>query len=289
MRRLKLNNLAAPLAALVLSANGIGCQSPPAGSDAQTSTPAAASSRSNVATNNAARNPAMYTYEVVNTWPHDPNAYTQGLVFKDGYLLESTGRNGESTLRKVELTTGNVLQSVKIASQYFAEGLTLFNGKLFQLTWTTRTGFIYDAETFERTGEFYFDGEGWGLTHDGQSLIMSDGTNQIRFLDPDTFKIRRTISVLDGNRPLRDLNELEYVKGEIYANVWHTDRIARIDPQTGAVLGWIDLTGLLPLAERGGDEDAVLNGIAYDEAGDRLFVTGKLWPKLFEIRVKEKR
>lgn len=227
------------------------------------------------------------TFEVVNAWPHDSDAFTQGLVFHDDFFLESTGQYGESSLRRVEPKTGRVLKKVDVASRYFAEGLTLFRGKLYQLTWTTRKGFIYNPETFETQGEFAYDGEGWGLTHDEQNLILSDGTNQIRFIDPNTFEIKKTISVFDGARPVRELNELEYVKGEIYANIWHTDRIARIDPVSGKILGWIDLTGLLPEAERS-DEEAVLNGIAYDAATDRLFVTGKLWPRLFEIRLKSR-
>lgn len=230
----------------------------------------------------------VYGYELINAWPHDREAFTQGLVFYEGKFLESTGQYGESTLRRVEMETGRVLQSVDVAPQYFAEGITLLGGKVYQLTWQNQAGFVYDPATFERVGSFRYDGEGWGLTNDGQSLILSDGTSQIRFLDPQTFAVRRTISVTDRGRPLRDINELEYVKGEIYANVWHSDRVARIDPQTGRLTGWIDLTGLLPASDRGGAE-AVLNGIAYDERGDRLFVTGKLWPKLFEVKIKERR
>lgn len=230
----------------------------------------------------------VHSYEVVNAWPHDKTAFTQGLIFHEDVFLESTGQYGASTLRRVEPKTGRVLQEAKLARQYFAEGMTLFQGKIYQLTWTTRRGFIYDPTSFQVQGEFSYDGEGWGLTHDAQSLILSDGTNQIRFLDPSNFQITKTIRVFDEQgRPLRELNELEYVKGEIYANVWHTDRIARIDPGTGRLLGWIDLTGLLADTERS-TEEAVLNGIAYDEAGDRLFVTGKLWPKLFEVRLKSK-
>lgn len=231
----------------------------------------------------------IYGYKVVNVWPHDPNAFTQGLVFHNGAFIESTGQYGLSSLRRVELQSGRVIQQREVPPQYFAEGMTLLRGKIYQLTWQEHTGFIYDSVTFEKLGEFQYEGEGWGLTNDGESLIMTDKTHQIRFLDPETFKVRRTISVFDRGRPLRELNELEYIKGEIYANVWHQERIARIDPQTGAIKGWIDLTGLLPVAERGGDSDAVLNGIAYDEANDRLFVTGKLWPKLFEIQLTEKR
>lgn len=228
-----------------------------------------------------------YSFEVVNTWPHDVKAFTQGLIFYDDALLESTGQYGESSLRKVDVRTGRVLKRINVPAQYFAEGLTLLGGKVFQLTWTTRKGFIYDPQTLQKEGEFTYGGEGWGLTSDGESLIISDGTNQIRFLDATDYRIKRTIEVFDNNRPLRDLNELEYVKGEIYANVWHSERVARIDPQTGKILGWIDLKGLLAPDEQS-DPEAVLNGIAYDEAGDRLFVTGKLWPKLFEIRLRKK-
>jgi glutamine cyclotransferase len=228
-----------------------------------------------------------YTYEVVNAWPHDSAAFTQGLIFHDGAFFESTGQHGASSLRKVDPPTGKILKKVNVPGQYFAEGITLLRGKIFQLTWTTRKGFIYDPESFQLRGEFAYDGEGWGLTHDGEHLVLSDGTNQIRFLDPSTFEIKRSISVDDRGLPLRDLNELEYVKGEIYANVWHKDLIVRIDPRSGRILGWIDLAGLLPPEARSNPE-AVLNGIAYDEANDRLFVTGKLWPKIFEVRLKKK-
>jgi glutamine cyclotransferase len=230
---------------------------------------------------------ALYGYEVVNTYPHDPKAFTQGLVFNNGELLESTGQYGESTLRRVELKTGKVLKQVKMDEQFFGEGLALLNGKLYQLTWQNKRGFIYDPETFEKTGEFTYTGEGWGLTRDADSLILSDGTSQLRFIDPADYRVKRAINVTDRGRPVLSLNELEYVKGEIYANVWHRNAIARVDPQTGRVKGWIDLTGLLKPGEVS-DEEAVLNGIAYDEAGDRLFVTGKLWPKLFEVRLRQK-
>jgi glutamine cyclotransferase len=229
----------------------------------------------------------IYGYEVVHVWPHDPNAFTQGLVFHDGKLLESTGQEGRSSLRRVELETGTVPQKVDVPEPYFAEGITLLKGKIYQLTWQHQLGFIYDAWTFEKIGQFNYQGEGWGLANDGQSLILSDGSNRLRFLDPDNFQVRKTIAVLDGTMPVMEINELEYVKGEIYANIWHADRIARIDPQTGRVVGWIDLTGLLARGEVH-DEEAVLNGIAYDETNGRLFVTGKLWPKLFEIRVTRK-
>ncbi|MBV8855706.1 MAG: glutaminyl-peptide cyclotransferase [Acidobacteria bacterium] len=238
---------------------------------------------------NAARSGAVpvYGYEVVNTFPHDPEAFTQGLVFHNGALIESTGLERHSTLRRVELQTGKVLQKIDVPPYFFAEGMTLFEGKLYQLTWKGEKGFIYDPQTFEKTGEFTYTGEGWGLTHDADSLILSDGSNKIRFIDPADYHVKRVISVLDGNRPVLELNELEYVKGEIYANVWHQNRIARIDPQTGSVKGWIDFSGLLKPGDVTNDE-AVLNGIAYDEAGDRLFVTGKLWPKLFEVKLKQK-
>jgi len=244
----------------------------------------------NAATANAgaaAGQTPVYTYEVVNTYPHDPAAFTQGLIFHDGALIESTGLEKHSTLRRVELQTGRVLQKTDVPGFYFAEGVTLFGGKIYQLTWKAEKGFIYDPQTFQKTGEFTYTGEGWGLTHDADSLILSDGTNQIRFLDPVTYKVKRTISVLDGDKPLEEINELEYVKGEILANVWHDNRIVRIDPQTGRINGWVDMSGLLKPGEVT-DEEAVLNGIAYDEQGDRLFVTGKLWPKLFEVRLKRK-
>lgn len=227
----------------------------------------------------------LYSYEVVNTFPHDPEAYTQGLVFHEGKFFESTGRIGKSSLRNVEVETGKVLKQANVPSPYFAEGITLLKGKIYQLTWQHHTGFIYDVATFKKLGEFTYQGEGWGLTNDGNSLILSDGTDQIRFLDPSTFKVLRTIAVLDKRVPVARLNELEFIRGEIYANVWTEDRIARIDAKTGKVLGWIQLSGLIPRTELH-DEEAVLNGIAYDEAHDRLFVTGKLWPKVFEIRIK---
>jgi glutamine cyclotransferase len=230
---------------------------------------------------------AQYGYEIVNTWPHDKRAYTQGLIFHEGKLIESTGRQGESSLRRVELESGKVLDKVDLPYQYFAEGTTLLNGRIYQLTWEHQKGFIYDAATLSKIGEFSYAGEGWGLTHDGESLILSDGSNRLRFIDPATFQVKRTISVADQNIAIRNLNELEYVKGEILANIWHADKIARINPQTGQITGWIDLSRIQPANELS-DEEAVLNGIAYDATSGRLFVTGKLWPKLFEIRIKEK-
>jgi glutamine cyclotransferase len=229
----------------------------------------------------------IYGYEVAHVWPHDRDAFTQGLVFQDGKLLESTGEVGHSSLRRVALETGRVIAKVDVAPPYFAEGITLLKGKIYQLTWQQQLGFIYDAATFQKLGEFHYADEGWGLANDGQSLILSDGSNRLRFLDPDNFQVRKTIAVLDGRTPINALNELEYVQGEIYANVWHSDRIARIDPASGRVVGWIDLTGLLTRGEVT-DEEAVLNGIAYDAAQGRLFITGKLWPKLFEIKLSRK-
>ncbi len=231
--------------------------------------------------------PPVYSYRVVNTWPHDRAAFTQGLVYLNGILLESTGLNGRSSLRRVELETGRVLQQAAVPPEYFAEGLAALHGKLYQLTWQNRKGFVYDPETFRLEKEFSYDGEGWGLATDGESLILSDGTDRIRFLDPATFEVKRSIAVSDHGQPVTRLNELEYIKGEIFANVWRTDFIVRIDPATGKVLGVIDLGGLLPMEDRDRTTD-VLNGIAYDGAGDRLFVTGKLWPKLFELRLEPK-
>jgi glutamine cyclotransferase len=226
-----------------------------------------------------------FTYEVIKTYPHDPEAYTQGLVFHEGVLFESTGLNGRSSIRKVDLLTGKVLKKVDVAPQFFGEGLALMNGRAYQLTWQSQRGFIYDLAEFGLINTFSYTGEGWGLTHDGRSLIMSDGTPRIRFLDPKTFAVERVINVADGSMPISQINELEYIKGEIYANIYMTDRIVRIDPQSGKVTAWVNLSGLLPPEDRR-QPDGVLNGIAYDEARDRLFVTGKLWPKLFEIKLK---
>lgn len=242
-------------------------------------------------TNNNAEPPAnapvpTYGYQILNILPHDSNAFTQGLILMDGKLLESTGQEGSSSLRRVELETGKILKKVDVPLPYFAEGIALLNGKIYQLTWQHHVGFIYDAQTLDRVGEFNYDGEGWGLTTDGQSLILSDGSNRLRFIDPASFQVKRTISVLDGQTPIDQLNELEYVQGEIYANVWHDDRIAAIDPQSGRVKSWIDLHGLMPESELQ-EPEAVLNGIAYDQASNKLLVTGKLWPRVFEIRVKK--
>ncbi len=231
--------------------------------------------------------PPVYTYEIVKAFQHDNQAFTQGLVFHDGYFYESTGQYGHSSLRKVALPVGKVVQKVEVPAEHFAEGLTILNRKVFQLTWTDNRGFIYDVNSLNKIGEFKYAGEGWGLTNDGRNLIMSDGSNEIRFLDPQTFQVTKSIKVFDNGRPLASLNELEYIKGEIYANIWHSDKIVRLDPESGKILAWIDLSGLLPDARQQNSE-AVLNGIAYDPAKDRLFVTGKLWSKIFEIRLKKK-
>ncbi len=227
---------------------------------------------------------AADTYRIVHTYPHDPRAYTQGLVFVDGHLYESTGLNGRSSLRMVDLETGRVLQSAPVPSQYFAEGLAPWGSTLVQLTWQSHVVFVYDRFSFRLLRTMHYPGDGWGLTEDGRSLILSDGTATLHFLDPQTLREIRRVVVKDRGAPVTQLNELEYVRGQIYANVWHTDRIARISPATGQVLGWIDLTGLLAPGEVS-DPEAVLNGIAYDAPRDRLFVTGKLWPKLFEIKI----
>lgn len=229
----------------------------------------------------------VYSYDVVSVLPHDPRAFTQGLVFLDGLFLESTGLNGESTLRRVDLKSGRVLQQIEVSPQYFAEGLALLGNRLFQLTWQNHKAFVYDLESFQLQREFTYEGEGWGLTTDGQWLILSDGTAEIRFLDPTTFEVKRRFRVEFNARPLERLNELEYVKGEIFANLWGADYVARIDPATGRVLGMIDFSGLLSPQDRAPNTD-VLNGIAYDAKADRLFVTGKRWPKLFEVRLKPK-
>lgn len=232
----------------------------------------------------AAASAPVSGFEVVQSWPHDPNAFTQGLVYRDGKLYEGTGLNGQSSLREVELETGGVLRKRDLAQEYFGEGLDFFKGRLYQLTWRSHVGFIYDAASFQQVGQFDYPTEGWGLTDDGTSLILSDGTSTLRFLDPQTLAVQRTVTVTDDGRQVSELNELEYIKGEVYANVWRTDQIARIDPATGKVTGWIDLTGLLKDEDRTGNED-VLNGIAYDSAQDRLIVTGKRWPKMFQIHV----
>ena len=219
---------------------------------------------------------------MVHAYPHDRGAFTEGLFVHDGWLYESTGYEGRSSIRKVALETGKVVQSRPLDQRYFGEGIVAWKDRLIELTWRSQIGFIYDLATFKPKGKFHYFGEGWALTTDGRRIIMSDGSSEIRFLDPETLKQTGELYVKDGKEPVLLLNELEWVKGEIWANIWMTDSIARIDPKTGQVLGWIDLAGLLPASERNGTED-VLNGIAYDAAKDRVFVTGKQWPKLYEI------
>jgi glutaminyl-peptide cyclotransferase len=225
----------------------------------------------------------VYGYRVVRSYPHDPKAFTQGLQYVDGFLYEGTGLNGSSSIRKVKLETGEVVQRRDIARAYFGEGITVWKMDLIQLTWQSNVAFVYDKTTFAPRRTFKYKGEGWGLTHDGTNLIMSDGTDELRVLDPATFAERRRIKVTAVDKPLRNLNELEFMKGEILANVWTTDSVARVAPETGHVTGYIDLRGLLPPAEQRSVD--VLNGIAYDAKNDRLFVTGKLWPKVFEIKI----
>jgi glutamine cyclotransferase len=225
------------------------------------------------------------TYQVTHTYPHDPQAFTQGLIFVDGYLYESTGLEGQSSLRKVDLSTGQVVQKYDLPAEYFGEGLTDWGTNLIQLTWKSNIGFVYSRYSFAPIRTFKYDGEGWGLTHDNVHLIMSDGTAYLRFLDPQTFRVTRRLHVVDETgRAVDNLNELEYISGEIYANIWHKDEIIRISPETGKILGHIDLRGIIDKRTLG-EGDAVLNGIAYDVVSRRLFVTGKLWPKLFEIEI----
>ncbi|MCL4204497.1 MAG: glutaminyl-peptide cyclotransferase [Pirellulaceae bacterium] len=226
--------------------------------------------------------PRAYGYRILNTFPHDPTAYTQGLVFRDGFLFEGTGKHGESSLRRVEPESGRVLQSHNLSRELFGEGITIFGDRIYQLSWRNGIAIVYDKESFRELKRLRYEGEGWGLTDDGTHLIMSDGSATLRFVDPEDFQVVRRLVVHSQGRRVDQLNELEYVNGEIYANVWYRDYIARISPRTGEVTGWIDLRGLWPKRR---DRDDVLNGIAYDAEKDRLFVTGKNWPKLFEIQV----
>ena len=239
----------------------------------------------------AANQPAPeYGCEVVRVYPHDRSAFTEGLFYLDGDLYEGTGEYGESGIRKVNLETGLVLRKRDLPGTYFGEGIVKWGDKLLQLEYKSGTGFIYDFATFNLRGEFHYPPEGWSLTTDGKRIIMDDGTAELRFWDPETLKETGRLMVTDQGQPVKNLNELEWVKGEIFANIWMTDRIARIDPVSGKVTGWIDCGGLLSPADRqGGDKPPdVMNGIAYDAKGDRLFVTGKRWPKLFEIKLTPK-
>jgi glutamine cyclotransferase len=231
--------------------------------------------------------PPEYTFKVVRTFPHDPSAFTQGLAYRDGFLYEGTGLKGRSSLRKVRLETGEIVQRVDLAPEFFGEGITLLKNEVVQLTWQSQTGFVYNVGDFKLLRQFSYPGEGWGLATNDHEIFMSDGTSAIRVLDGVTLAERRRFTVRDGDTPIDQLNELEVVEGEIFADVWQTDRIARISPQSGKVIGWIDLKGLLSPVYRL-EPGAVLNGIAYDSIRKRLFVTGKLWPSVFEIRLVPK-
>lgn len=224
-----------------------------------------------------------FSYDVVRILPHDPGAFTQGLLLHNGFLYEGTGQKGASTIRKIQVDTGRVLKSRALADNYFGEGITVLDEKIYQLTWKSKKGFVYNLKTFEKESEFDYDSEGWGLTQDGQSLIMSDGTQTIRFLDPNTFKERRSLSVSYQGRPTRYLNELEYAHNHIYANIWTTDYLAKIDPKSGHIVALIDVRGLLPNESRA--QTDVFNGIAYNLDSDTFYVTGKWWPKVFEIKL----
>jgi glutamine cyclotransferase len=225
----------------------------------------------------------VYGYQVVNRFPHDRGAFTEGLFVLDDEFFESTGLEGKSNFRRVDIATGRVKQQYNIPSQYFGEGIVAFGNQLFQLTYKTGVAFVYDRSTFRLLKTYNYSGEGWGMTTDGKRLIMSDGTSQLRFLDPATFKETGRLSVTDAGRPIDQLNELEWIKGEIWANIWLTQRIARINPQTGRVISWLDLSGILSVMESAGTD--AMNGIAYDAKTDRIFVTGKFWPRVFEIKV----
>ena len=227
----------------------------------------------------------MQSYKVIATFPHDTSSFTQGLVFADGEMYESTGLNGESTLRRVDITTGKTLQRIDVPKEYFAEGLALVGDELLQLTWQHKLGFVYDRKTFKQKRTFRYNTEGWGIAYDGSSrLVMSDGTDSLTFLDPKTFAPLKTMRVQDAGRPVPNLNELEWIEGELWANVWQTDRIARISPNTGDVNAWIDLSTLFPRSQRIPPADE-LNGIAYDKATRRIFITGKKWPRMYQITV----
>lgn len=226
----------------------------------------------------------QYSYEIVNKYPHDNEAFTQGLFYYNGYLYESTGLYGESSLRKVDLQTGDVLEKIELNEEFFGEGMTIIDDKIYQLTWKSNQGFVYDIETFEVVREFEYQTEGWGLTHNKESIIMSDGTDKIYFYNIQDLSYQKYISVRINEVPLKDINELEYINGKIYANIWKSDLIALIDPDSGVVTGEIDLSGLLTGREKSNAD--VLNGIAYDRQSDRLFVTGKKWPYLYELKIK---
>jgi glutaminyl-peptide cyclotransferase len=226
-----------------------------------------------------------FGYQIVHTYPHDPSAFTEGLFYLNGFLYESTGLEEQSTIRKVRLETGEVLQKLDIPGQYFGEGIVNWQGQIISLTWKSQLGFVFDLATFKQQRQFHYKGEGWALTRNDSEIIMSDGTPELRFLDPKTLRETRRVQVTLEGKPISNVNELEWVKGEIYANVWQTDFILRIDPANGQVVGIVNLAGLLKRKDIVPGQTDVLNGIAYDAKADRLFVTGKNWPKLFEIRL----
>jgi glutamine cyclotransferase len=234
--------------------------------------------------NGAPQEVPVVGFKTVGVYPHDSSAFTQGLEYFGGFLYESTGKTGQSSLRKVELVSGKVLQKTELAPQYFGEGLTIFRGKIYQITWLSNSGFVYDLKTFRKLSEFQYYGEGWGLTHDEANLILSDGTNRLRYLDPETFKVVRTVEVYAGKEAVPNLNELEFIEGDIYANVWHSNRIARIAPDTGMVRAWIDFSSLAPQEQK--EPESVLNGIAFDAVQHRFFVTGKNWSHVYEARIE---
>jgi glutaminyl-peptide cyclotransferase len=277
---LRAAGLAAALAALVPAWAGAAAPAPSASGPAASAPAAPAAGQKGAI--------PVYGYEIVHAYPHDRTAFTEGLFYKGGFLYESTGLQGQSSVRKVKLETGEVVQKGDLPADLFGEGISDWGDRIIGLTWQTNVGFVLDFKTFNLQQTFHYPGEGWGLTHDDHQLVMSDGTPELRFLDPKTLRETHRVRVTAAGQPLDQINELEWVDGEIYANIWQTDRIARIDPKTGHVAGWIDLTGLLPVKDRLSGSTDVLNGIAYDAAGKRLFVTGKLWPKLFEIRLVRK-
>lgn len=269
--------LLSPAAALAAALALAACRGTDATRTADTATTPSVSTPAN--------GPANYAAVVVQSYPHDPSAFTEGLFYRDGKLYEGTGLEGKSEVRRVDLATGTVEARRTLDPKYFGEGIVAFGNTLYELTWKSQKAFTYDLTTLApRSQTFTYYGEGWGLTTDGESLIMSDGTARLRFLDPKTFAVRRTLDVHDGSSPVSQLNELEWVKGEIYANVWQSMQIVRIDPKSGAVTGWVDLSGTIPLADRTGRED-VLNGIAYDAERDKLYVTGKYYSRLYEVRL----
>ena len=231
--------------------------------------------------------PIRLQLSLVATHPHDARAFTQGLEFREGELLESTGHYGQSTLRRVEIATGKVLQHISLARQYFGEGITVFNDKIYMLTWQEKTCFVYDRETFRQEKAFSYQGEGWGLTNDGTHLIMSDGTSTIRFLNPENFQLVRTINVREDNKRVTQLNELEYIRGEIWANMLGSKYIVRINPTDGRVIGWINCTNFVPKTIPANDPERVLNGIAFDAENNRIYITGKDWPVLYELQLHD--